>query len=90
MTPHYWQSHLPETFKVLEEEVAWGTGLAFRGMTLSKNADGWLLVVKVTSVQRGALVAFYGAPTLEGAVSSFAYEVAHKQEPAWKEDKFAK
>lgn len=90
MTPHFWQQHLPETFKVLEEEVAWGTGFTFRGLTISQNSDGWLLVVKVKSVQRGALVAFYGAPTLEGAIALFAHQVAHKQDPDWKEDRFAK
>lgn len=80
----------PATVATLQEEFAWGAGCELRGFNLYRTEGGWLLVVKTASVQRGALVAFYGAATASDACEALMYDLHHAPGITWKADKWAK
>ena len=70
----------------LDKEVGWTTGMVFTGLTLSKKAEGWMLVVRATG-KKGAMVTFLNAPTLT-AVWRLLWVMLYKGRIKWKVDQF--
>lgn len=90
MTSHDFEKTFPDAIATLTEEFAWGTGADLRGFNLYKTDGGWLLVLKTLSLQRGALVSFYGGATAVDCVEQLMYDLHHAPGITWKADKYAK
>lgn len=88
--PNDWAQSFEEGMAQLEEQFSWATGAPLRGLNAYKTEGGWLLVVKTASVQRGALVSFYGGERLADCASQLIYDLYHNPGITWKVDKYAK
>lgn len=90
MPPKDWDDTFVDGMAQLEEQFAWATNAPLRGFNAYKTDGGWLLVVKTLSLQRGALVSFYGSDTLAGCVEQLVYDLRHNPGITWKPDKYSK
>lgn len=90
MTAENWTEDLVSVFQQMEEQFAWATNAPLNGLNAYKTDGGWLLIVKTRSVQRGALVSFYGGATLGDCVEQLAYDLHHNPGVTWKADKYGK
>lgn len=90
MTGRQLEEDLGDIWAGFEENFAWGTGAALQGFNAYRTEGGWMLVLKVNSVQRGALVAFYSAQTMADVMSNLMYDLNHNPGITWKKDKYAK
>lgn len=70
----------------VEEEVAHWTGLKLTGLTFKAQEGGWLLVVKVFSFRRGALVAFFGGHTTTDCLDALGNRLSTQPGVEWKPD----
>lgn len=88
--PADWGTSFVESLGQLEEQFAWATNAPLRGINAYRTEGGWLLVVKTASVQRGALVCFYGGETLAACAEQLHYDLFHNPGMTWKADRYAK
>src|SRR3546814_9795593 len=58
--PKEWTESFVDVMGQLVQEFAWSTNAPLTGFNLYRTDGGWLLVIKTVSLQRGALVAFFG------------------------------
>jgi len=90
MTPKEWTESFVDVMAQLTQEFAWSTNAPLQGLNLYRTEGGWLLVVKTLSLQRGALVAFYGGADPGSCAEQLAYDMHHNPGVTWKQDKYAK
>jgi hypothetical protein len=90
MTPNDWAKCMADSLTDLEQQFAWATNAPLKGFNCYKTEGGWLLVIKTASVQRGALVAFYGGATVGDCVDQLVYDMFHEPGIRWKGDKYPK
>lgn len=88
--PADWERSFVDAMAQLEEQFAWATNAPLRGLNAYKTEGGWLLVVKTSSLQRGALVSFYGGESLASCAEQLVYDLYHNPGITWKSDKYAK
>lgn len=88
MTPADWLDSFVDVMERLEEEFAYGSNAPLQGLNLYKTEGGWLMVVKTRSVQRGALVAFFGGADPGACAAQLAYDLHHNPGITWKPDKY--
>lgn len=85
-----WQ-RLGAWFMGIDQSLAWYTGASLRGMSFSKDGDGWRLTVKATLPSRRQgphVVAFCYGRTLPDAVEHFGRMISSDRVD-WKTDKYA-
>jgi len=90
MTPKEWTESFVDVMAMMPEEFAFATNAPLIGLNLYKSEGGWLMVVKTRSVQRGALVSFYGGAKPGDCAEQLAYDLHHNPGITWKQDKYAK
>jgi len=90
MIPKEWVESFPGQVQQLLEEFAYAVGGPLTGFNLHPGQEGWMLVIKTRSVQRGALVAFYAAYSPEACVANLLYDLHHSPGITWSSDKYAK
>jgi hypothetical protein len=83
------QQNVTAALSGIEQEIAYAYGFPLRGLNLHRTEGGWLLVIKTQSVQRGALVAFFGGRSIEDCVAAMFDQLNTKQGITWKPDRFA-
>jgi hypothetical protein len=88
MTPDDWAKSFTDVMARLTEEFAWATNAPLTGLNCYQTEGGWLMVIKTRSVQRGALVAFYGGADLGACAEQVAYDMHHNPGITWKPDKY--
>lgn len=78
-------------FMGIDQSLAWYTGASLRGMSFSKNGDGWRLTVKATLPARAEgphVVAFCYGQNIPDAIEHFGRMISSDR-VEWKPDKFA-
>ena len=74
----------------LEQQIAYHTNSVFRGLSVTKKEEGWLIVLKVKDTKGVNRVSFTFAPTLESGFDLIAAAIHTTSVTLkWREDKFS-
>ena len=75
---HKLQQRLIVWLSALDETLPWWSGLELTGLTLKKDEDGWLCVLKVRKEEQPYVAFFYG-PEMWSCLYNLALTIKHNR-----------